>query len=191
MNTTVQTPGPTDGRRWLEPLLGRRGQLLSFLERRVGGREDAEEILQAAYLKSIEATTGDDVKNVEAWFYRILRNALVDHYRRGSATRRAHDRLAAEVESTFLPELRDETCRCVLEVLPRLRASYREILDRVDLRGDSVVSAAAQLGISAGNARTRLHRARRALREALTHVCGACAEHGCLDCSCRSDRASE
>jgi len=30
----------------------------------------------------------------------------------------------------------------------------------------------------------RLHRARKALRERLTASCRACAEHGCLDCSC-------
>jgi hypothetical protein len=31
----------------------------------------------------------------------------------------------------------------------------------------------------------RLHRARATLRDKLRVVCGACARHGCLDCSCR------
>jgi RNA polymerase sigma-70 factor (ECF subfamily) len=37
----------------------------------------------------------------------------------------------------------------------------------------------------------RLLRARRALLERLRATCGACFEHGCLDCFCRPAQAME
>jgi len=47
-----------------------------------------------------------------------------------------------------------------------------------------------ELGITVANAYVRLHRARRALLEGLRRVCGACLEHGCLDCTCRKSRGA-
>jgi hypothetical protein len=40
-------------------------------------------------------------------------------------------------------------------------------------------------GITPNNASVRLHRARKSVAKELTAVCGACAEHNCLDCSCK------
>jgi RNA polymerase sigma-70 factor (ECF subfamily) len=31
-----------------------------------------------------------------------------------------------------------------------------------------------------------VHRARKALRQQVEKACGTCAEHGCLDCHCKS-----
>ena len=172
-------------------LFDRRRQFLDFLECRVRQPEDAEEILQTAYLKGIEATgaeVSDAPRNVEAWFYRILRNAVIDYYRRRGVSRRARERMASSSETANVPELPAQSCACVLEVLRRLRPSYRTLLELVELQERSVTGVAGQLGISAGNARVRLHRARRALKEELRRFCGTCAENGCADCACRRSR---
>ena len=58
------------------------------------------------------------------------------------------------------------------------------MLRRVDLEGQRPVDVAAQYGITANSAMVKLHRARRALRVRLEQSCRACAEHGCLDCTC-------
>jgi RNA polymerase sigma-70 factor (ECF subfamily) len=50
--------------------------------------------------------------------------------------------------------------------------------------GTAVKDYAAHAGISASNAGVRVFRAREALRKQVARVCGTCAEHGCLDCSC-------
>jgi len=57
------------------------GRFLQFLRNRVGDAAAAEDILQAAYLRAIER--GAQLRKSEssvAWFYRILRNAVADHY---------------------------------------------------------------------------------------------------------------
>ena len=54
-----------------------------------------------------------------------------------------------------------------------------------------LVAFAASAGITPNNAGVRLHRARRALRRQTLAFCRACAEHGCLDCSCASAPGEE
>jgi hypothetical protein len=76
-------------------------------------------------------------------------------------------------------------CRCVLDLTELLKPEYREMLHRVELEEASLRETAATLGLTPNNAAVRLRRARRALRTALMHLCGTCAEYGCLDCTCR------
>jgi RNA polymerase sigma-70 factor (ECF subfamily) len=48
-----------------------------------------------------------------------------------------------------------------------------------------VKTFAAEHGITPTNASIRLLRARQALKKEVTRACGTCAEHGCVDCSCK------
>ena len=165
-------------------------RFLAFVERRVGSRADAEEILQSAFVRSFERD--DQVVDQEravAWFYRVLRNAIVDHWRTRGRMERAEEALLAEWRDVAVPaaELESELCRCFEPLLADLKEEYAEILRGVDLNGQRPVEFAKELGITANLAMVRLHRARRALREALARSCRTCAEHGCLDCSCRRE----
>lgn len=59
-----------------------RKRFLRFLLAKLDDAELAEEILQVAYLKSLQkAGAIRDGESAVAWFYRVLRNALVDHHR--------------------------------------------------------------------------------------------------------------
>jgi RNA polymerase sigma factor (sigma-70 family) len=171
----------------LSTLVENHRRFLRFLEVRVGSREVAEELLQAAFVKGLERG-GElhDGESAVAWFYRLLRNALVDHWRHRDAERRALEREATEAADQVIPppELEAALCECVNGLIPTLKDEYAEILRRVEMEGRTVVEAAADLGITPGNAAVRLHRARQALRLRLQTTCGACTEHGCLDCSC-------
>ncbi|MGE5346023.1 MAG: RNA polymerase sigma factor [Acidithiobacillales bacterium] len=171
----------------IQALVENHRRFLAFLERRVGDRDAAEEILQAAFVKVIERAgeIRDDERAV-AWFYRLLRNALVDHWRSHAARRRGEEALARELGGAFepAPEVGGEICRCFEPLLPTLGADYEAVLRRVDLEGVRPVDFAAEAGITPNNAMVRLHRARRALREQMLRSCRTCAEHGCLDCSC-------
>jgi len=170
----------------LERIVAHQNRFLGFLLARVEDAATAEDILQSAYLKAMEhgAEIRDDESTV-AWFYRILRNAIADHYRRGAARTRAHEGFASEVPSSYEPELAQTACACVGDVLHDLKDEYRAAIEQVDLGGKSVENFAQTEKISANNASVRLHRARKAIARQLTTVCGACAEHKCLDCTCR------
>ena len=173
----------------LTALVEQHRQFLAFLERRLGDRQRAEDVLQAATLKGLEKSASiRQQDSVTAWFYRLLRNAIADDYRRRDAERRALEGAGREaaIRADRGPELEGEVCRCVNGLLPTLRDDYTRILRAVDLEGATAADFARREGLSAANARVRLHRARRALRRRLEACCGTCAEHGCLDCSCGS-----
>jgi RNA polymerase sigma-70 factor (ECF subfamily) len=165
-------------------------RFLAFLERRVGSQAVAEELLQAAYVRALEK--GGELREGEsavAWFYRLLRNALIDYYRRQAAEGRVLEREAREAtEAGPDPELKEALCACMKQLLPLLKPEYSELLRQVDLEERGVPEVAAEVGITPNNAGVKLHRARQALKRQLERSCGSCATHGCLDCSCQGHR---
>lgn len=161
-------------------------EFLRFIAARVGEPSAAEDILQSAYVKALEhGSQLRDEETVVAWFYRILRNAITDHYRRRSARSKAHELFGADAPTSYEAELEQKVCACISDVIGDLKIEYREAIEHVDLAGESVESFALLQNTTANNASVRLHRARRAVAKQLVQVCGVCAEHKCLDCTCR------
>jgi RNA polymerase sigma-70 factor (ECF subfamily) len=159
-------------------------RFLAFLERRVGSREDAEDILQSAFVRGLERGAAlRDEESATAWFYRLLRNALVDHYRRRAAEKRALSKMPPAPETTD-EELLEVVCGCVSDLARTLKPEYASALERVEVQGASLRAFADEQGITPNNAAVRLHRARLALRRQVAKSCGTCATHGCLDCTC-------
>lgn len=171
----------------LEQLLAARSRFLAFLRSRVGSEEEAEDILQEAFLRSLERGGAlRDEESAVAWFYRVLRNAIIDHYRRKDAGERALEHWKAEFATETLPEgeLRNAVCSCLASVIETLKPEYRDALRTVDLKDGTLRALATHAGISEGNAAVRLHRARAALKRQLRVTCQTCAEDGCSDCRC-------
>lgn len=170
-------------------LLAHHRRFLGFLERRLGSRPDAEEVLQGAYLRAIERGLPEaEGDGLVAWFYRVLRNALTDRARRRDAEGRSTERLARELADAQEPEpeLRAAICACVHDLLPGLKPEYADVVRAVDLDERALSEVAADRAITVNNATVRLHRARQALRKQLLRACGACAAHGCLECDCKN-----
>lgn len=160
---------------------------LAFLERRLGDRAVAEDVLQEAFVRGLpKVDTLANEESATAWFYRILRNAVIDHHRRRASGNRKLEALAAELEQHVEPEeeLRGAVCGCVGELAATLKPEYAEALRRVEIDGLAVKDYAEEVGITGNNAAVRLFRAREALRKQVSRSCGTCAEHGCLDCTC-------
>jgi RNA polymerase sigma factor (sigma-70 family) len=180
------SPKPTANQETIAGLAGMHDRFLQFLRGRVGDVTTAEDILQAAYVKAIQH--GGELRKAEssvAWFYRILRNAVIDHYRRNAARSKLMDQLLADWKEDYEPELRAETCACIQEVIRGLKPEYREAIEEVDLAGESVESFARARSTTPNNASVRLHRARKAVAKKLTAVCGTCATHKCIHCTCK------
>jgi len=169
----------------LRALVDNHARFLAFLQRRVASREEAEDILQNAFVRGLER--GAALRNEEsatAWFYRLLRNALVDHYRRRDVERRALAELRLQPEPAVDEELMRTVCECVASLAETLKPEYASALRRVEVEGASLRAYAREQEITPNNASVRLHRARLALRRQLAKSCGTCAAHGCLDCRC-------
>jgi len=167
-------------------LVENRRAFLSFLERRVGHRDVAEDVLQEAFARSLEKVPLQSAESAVAWFYRVLRNSVIDHYRRSGASDRALSALARQLDEEAEPDLdeRNAVCRCVSRLSETLKPEYALALRRIDVDGVSVQDYALEAGITANNAGVRIFRAREALRKRVVRWCGSCAEHGCIDCTC-------
>ena len=181
----------TDDASVLAGLLANHRRFLQFLERRLGRSDLAEEILQEAYLKVSAARSLPDEESAVAWFYRVLRNALVDHHRRADSEQRALAALRDQPDAGAREGEPDEAlmravCQCINDLLGTLKPEHAHAVRRVDMEDASLPELATETGISNGNAAVRLHRARQAMRKRIEQCCGACSRHGCLhnDCTC-------
>ena len=165
---------------------------LAFLERRVGSKVIAEDILQEAFVRGMGIVRADEPDSVVGWFYRTLRNAAVDYHRRHKTAHRALEAFTAETDDRVEsdPELKAAVCQCVNRLADTLKPAYAEALRRIEVDGVSVKDYAQEANISASNAAVRVFRAREALRRQVTRSCGTCAEHGCLECTCGSPAGS-
>ena len=173
----------------VETLLENHRAFLRYLERRVGDRALAEDILQDAFAKVVarpEQAPADE--SVIPWFYRTLRNAAIDQFRRRGAADRAYEAFARELETHESPtdDVEAEICACVSRLAATLKPEYAEALEAIDVAGSSVKLFAQQKGLSSSNAGVRVFRAREALKRRVMESCGTCAEHGCLNCTCKS-----
>lgn len=169
-------------------LLECRRDFLRYFRRRLGRPEDAEDAFQDFCLKVIRAKrTPDDGDMIDAWLGRILRNTLIDHYRRYASRQRGEAAYERELQVTAHGVEADQegrACPCIHEALPTLKPEYAEILRRAFFAEEPRVRIADELGLSSNNLGVRLHRARRALKHKLEQTCASCCDGGFLSCDC-------
>jgi RNA polymerase sigma-70 factor (ECF subfamily) len=172
----------------VDVLVANHRAFLDYVTRKVGDRALAEDILQDAFAKvAARPERAPEGEAVVPWFYRLLRNATIDQFRRRGAAARGHEAFARELETheAAPPELEQEICRCVSRLAATLKSEYADALQAIEIGGTSVKQYAEQKGLSANNAAVRVFRAREALKKRVSESCGTCAEHGCLDCTCK------
>jgi len=177
------------GRDVLDTLVENRRAFLAYLTRRIGDPAMAEDLLQDAFAKALarpEMLPDDEA--LVPWFYRTLRNAAIDRFRRQGAADRGLEAFARELNTveTVPDETRREVCQCIGRLATTLKPEYADALLAVEVDGQAVKAYAERNGLTAGNAAVRVFRARRALKQRVVESCGTCAEHGCLNCTCQA-----
>jgi RNA polymerase sigma-70 factor, ECF subfamily len=145
---------------------------LNFVERMIGSRHEAEDLVQTAFLRVWQgAASWQHNAKFNTWLYRILYNLCMDHFRTGK--RMTPDKLGDDdheaivderpsTEEQHLEKERGARVRAALAELPeRQRAAlvlcYYEELSQAD--------AAALLEISEGALESLMSRGRKTLRK--------------------------
>ena len=187
-NRRAQARGGQDP---IQQIQDAKATILSFLRKRVEDDGVAQDLFQQSVLRAIERQSSlRRREDAVAWFYSILRHALVDYQRKRVAeTKRKNAYRQALIHSGYgkvspFEEIADNPCSCAYAILPSLRPSYAELIRRIDMRGESSQSVAQELAMTRNNVRVRLHRARQVLRARLVRFCGLCCERDCWDCRC-------
>jgi RNA polymerase sigma-70 factor, ECF subfamily len=162
-----------------DQLLGRYEQkTYNLAYRMMGNHADASDAAQNAMVRiytRLKEFRGDAL--FSTWLYRIVTNSCLDDLRRRGRQRLTYNEnplsgdpgpLARHVvDSADLPHEvaeRNETQRYVHNALGRLPDSYRTVIVLRDIQGYSYQEIAGILGASLGTIKSRLHRARQALK---------------------------
>ena len=159
------------------------GRLLAVARRILRNEEDARDALQDGFLQAFKAIGGfESESRLSTWLHRIVVNASLMKLR--------HKKRKAEpVIENLLPRFlndghhadpgpawkestqelleRQETREFVRESIDHLPEDSRNVLLLRDIEGLDTQQTAEMLGISGGAVKTRLHRARQALRAIL------------------------
>jgi RNA polymerase sigma-70 factor (ECF subfamily) len=156
----------------LDLFLAHRSALIDYASRIVGGRTQAEDVVQEAYLRFTAATgpgrpAEERVAQPVGYLYRIVRNLALDWARRlkvealsGDAT--AFERLPSAAPSPEHEILYRDELRAVAEALAELPARTRTAFEMHRLGGHTLQQIADRLDISIGLAH-------QLVRDAVTH----------------------
>ncbi len=133
--------------------------------------QDAQDIVQDAYIRAFKGFHRFRGRNPRAWFLTITRNTAYDWLNRHAAEEKlipydeekhADIILMKEPEQDLVFDERKERLQIALERLP---LEFREVIVLYELEGLSYKELAATLGIPIGTVMSRLSRARRRLQE--------------------------
>jgi RNA polymerase sigma factor (sigma-70 family) len=141
--------------------------------------QDAQDVVQEAYLRAFKGYQGFRGGNSRAWLLTIVRNAAYSWINKHAADGRLvpyeeekHAEIISFDQSTkeIVTEKRKEYLQ---NALLRLPVEYREVILLYEFEGLSYKELAVALGIPVGTVMSRLSRARRRLQQEFTHIRGA------------------
>ena len=138
--------------------------LWSYLYRVTGRGSDADDLVQEAFCRLLQADVGGLAdEELRRYVFRIGSNLLADRWRRATQELSWLDRLRGTSESHVDPEYDDTVSREFAELKPRERA----LLWLAYVEGESHEDIAKVLGLSRGSIKVLLSRARGRLRDQL------------------------
>ncbi len=136
-------------------------------------RADAEDLVQDTLLRAWRSINTFDGRHQRAWLLTIMRNAQINRHRRrrpellddpGRAAERDVTAAAGSAEDVVVGRTFDAVVDAALAALP---VKFRQVVLLVDVDGLTYAEAADALGVPEGTVMSRLHRARRRIRDRL------------------------
>lgn len=159
-----------------------------------GHAEDARDLTQEAFLQAFKAIdTFGQRSGFYTWLFRIAVNLSISHRRRNrhgirlslhdaddgeyvggqAAGLLRHPRGGGSTDNPSGPMQERETREAVMAALESLEDEFRAVIVLRDIEGFDYRQIAEILDVPPGTVKSRLHRARMALREKLAPVIGA------------------
>ena len=147
-------------------------ELKGFVVSKVGNTNDADDILQDAFLKIIQNM--DKVKEADQlrqYLYGIVRNTTIDHFRAREKNKKIMEgqALFTGAEAQNLNRAIAESC--VKPFINQLPEKYKEALLITEFQNVSQKELAARLDISHSGAKSRVQRGREKLKKLILDCC--------------------
>jgi RNA polymerase sigma-70 factor (ECF subfamily) len=161
---------------WEEVVQEHSARVYRLAYRLTGNRHDAEDLTQEVFVRVFRSLSSYTPGTFEGWLHRITTNLFLDQVRRKQRIRfdalpeDASDRLPGQAdlgpERAWEHNHLDHDVQAALDTLP---PDFRAAVVLCDIEGLSYEEIAATLDIKLGTVRSRIHRGRAQLREALSH----------------------
>lgn len=148
--------------------------LLSAALRKCGNLQDAEDLAQETILAALQyEARGKQIDNIRSWLSTVLSRKYCDmlrrRYRRPYVSMGEDFDIVCEFPFPDDPEAMDEA-QCARREIAFLTATYREVMVRHYMEGQSVADIAAALGIPEGTVKSRLSAGRSHVKEGLNNM---------------------
>ena len=158
---------------WEQLVREHSAQVYRVAIRLTGNRHDAEDLTQDVFVRVFKSIHTFTPGTLEGWLHRITTNLFLDSARRKQRIRMDS---VAEAPEARLPDaspddLVDDSLfdHDVARALAALAPEFRVAVVLCDIEGLSYDEIADVLDIKVGTVRSRIHRGRSQLREALAH----------------------
>ena len=141
--------------------------LKTFVYRKVGDRNVADDIIQDTFLKA-QTKLGqlNDTKKMSAWIHQIARHTIIDHFRKKSKVIMPNDLDWESSEHYF----NDCVAYCLSKLMKTLPEKYRVVLELTEVKDLSQHEVARELNLSHSGARSRVQRARKMLKDKMSEL---------------------
>jgi RNA polymerase sigma-70 factor (ECF subfamily) len=160
---------------WDEVVRDHGARVYRLAYRLTGNRHDAEDLTQEVFVRVFRSLERYTPGTFEGWLHRITTNLFLDTVRRKARIRfdalpeNSHDRLAGREPSPAEAHADAMFDGDIQAALDALSPEFRAAVVLCDIEGLSYDEVAEVLGIKIGTVRSRIHRGRSQLREALAH----------------------
>ncbi len=144
-------------------------RLHGFIAKRVANPDDVDEILQDSYQR-MQNNLGQlhDQDRFESWLYQIVRNRIIDFYRKRKLNvGELEDLSADEPTEDFTKELSP----CLEKMIRHLDPADQEALEHVHIKQLSIQDYASTCNLGISAAKSRVQRARRKMRDLFEECC--------------------
>lgn len=148
-----------------------RASLRAFLRSKVTNDADVEDLLQDILLKThANLHTVRDHRSVKSWLMQIANRAIIDLYRsnRGLTEKLRDEGIWWDQHDVESAQDLAQCMRCFIRALPEDDVA---LLDAIDIQGRSQKEYAQSQGIAYSTMKSRVQRARRALRDVVLRCC--------------------
>lgn len=143
--------------------------LLYYAMTLTGNADSALDVLQEVWIKTFRGIRKlRDPSSLRAWLYTITHGIAVDRIRKNYSHERAEATLLEDFQESDEPVFALEDAAAIHQALSEISLLHREVLVMHFLEDLSIAEIAAVVGCSEGTVKSRIHYAKRAMKEVLS-----------------------
>jgi len=143
--------------------------LLYYAASLTGSTDSALDVLQDVWLKVFRGIRKlKDTGSLRAWLYSITHGVAVDRIRRNYSREQAEKVLVEDFCEAEEPSFEGEDADAIHQALSEIGLKHREVLVLHFLEDLSLAEIAKVVGCSEGTVKSRIHYAKRAMKEILS-----------------------